>query len=471
MVAGAGVAVVAALGGAAYLATRPPPPPVSITSTVTATAAPVSITSTVTATATPEKDYYYDPSLAGTTVNFLASNVPETTYDNQFIPLFEQETGIKVNLVELPEDQLIAKVASDLAMKSSSFDMLDVGGFGAESLPFFMDGYLEPLDDYMSKTPSAWAQDDILPVVLNYMKWPVGSGKTYAFPAAGGVVDYPYFYRTDVLSSPAKKIDEMISDAQSTNNPPKLYGFIGSGTPDVFSYFTYDMFLWANNQDYIDADFHPLLDTDEAHTALEQLVEISKYAPSWTSTDSPTAAQEFSQGKGAQSTNFWTWYALDNTKTSPVYGKTGYAPHPGVTVEPHMLASETFSINAFSPNKDAAWSYMSFILSPRISQLIFNAGYGATMRNSVINNPVSSELDPLSVAIAKSLVAAQPVGTSGASVVAAPIFPHVPRTLDFINICVKNLGEVFAGKASVTDGLNAAQSQLTALLKEAGVYK
>jgi ABC-type glycerol-3-phosphate transport system substrate-binding protein len=137
-----------------------------------------------------------------------------------------------------------------------------------------------------------------------------------------------------------------------------------------------------------------------------------------------------------------------------------------------MLASITNSISKFSKNKDAAWSFISFLSSPRIEQAIFNAKYGSLIRTSTLNNDTNKKTDPYTFAYLGWLANAVPAGTNlGAPVVAERILPAVPRSPDFVNIVVQQLAGIFAGTTSITDGLNKAQSDATDLMKSTGLYK
>jgi sorbitol/mannitol transport system substrate-binding protein len=458
VVIGAGAAlIVGAAGTAAYYGTRPPE---VISRTTTNT-----LTNTLT-TVSAERDYYYDPSLAGTTITRLAANVPETPFAQELAPLFTQETGINVNFIVEPEDTVVAKAGVAFAAQSSDYDMVDGPGFGGVAFPWFVSGYLEPLTSYIQKTPNAWKYDDIIPVVPQLQSY---KGDVFAFPSLGGVVNYPYFYRTDLIPQPAKTIDDMINFAKSNNNPPSVYGWTSGGTPDIYSFFTFDMFLWAEGLDYFDDKFHPQLNTSGGVDALTKLVQIAKYAPAYTTTTADDAANNFAQGRTAQLTDFWTWYKLVTAQGSQVSGKVGYAPHPGIISQPHMLASETFSISKFSKNKDAAWSFMSFLLSPRIAQIVFGEGYGSTMRKTVLDNPVNKQQHPDDIQVMDWLINAKPAG-SGAPVVAGSILPHIPQGTDFIDIVVKAISSALAG-TSAQDAMNTAQDKATQLMKDVGLYQ
>ena len=467
------IAVVATgviVGAATYFAV--PKGEVTITAPGTTVTTTKTVTTTVTGTPTTTPpttlDYYYDPSLKGTTITFLAANVPETPYTQQMATLFESETGIKVNFIVEPEDVVASKASIAFASKSPDYDIVHGSGFGSFAFAWFYSGYVEDLEPYIRKTPSTWNKNDILPAILNNVS--TTKDEIYCLPY--GTVDYPYFYRTDLIDKPAKTIDEMISNAKKVFKPPTMYGWTSGGTPDVFSFFTWDMFLWACGGRWFDPEtFHPELNTPESYESLRLLIEASKYAPSFTTTDAAGAAMFVAQGTVAQATDFSTWYP--STMIGPdskVIGKMGYAPHPGVVSEPHMLACITNSISKFSKKKDAAWSFLSFLSSPRICQMIFEAGYSGTIRKSTLDNPKSKQVNPYAVEVLSWLADAKPAG-SKAPKVASPILPIMPRAPDFVSIVVKNMAEALAGKIGYKEALDKAQEQATALMKEIGIYK
>ena len=459
----AAVVVGAAAAGGYYYSTMPPTPTPTAIATATATA-----TSSLTgsATAGPGIDYYYDPALKGTKITFLAANVPEITQTVARIPQFEEETGITVNAIVVGEDDVLSKAGLEFAGKSSTYDIFHASGFGSFAYSWLFSGFIEPIEAYVEKTPKGWNKDDIFAAVLSNCSY---GGTLYTLPHV--TTDYPLFYRTDLMNQPAKTLDDMLADAQKFYKPPSLYGWTSAGTPDIFSFFTWDMFLWACGGRWFDENFHPLLNTDAAYNATKYMIEMAKYAPSFTTTDAVGAATLFAQARIAQATCFGSnWGTTIAAAASKVASTAAYAPHPGLVSEPHMMAGITMCINNFSKQKDAAWSFISWATSPRAQQDMVNIGMGGTIRQSVATSPQTKQVAPFVADQASWLIGAGQAG-SGAPKVANAILAPMPRVGDFNAIVVKNLANAIVGTVPYKQAMDNAQQQATSLMKEIGIYK
>src|SRR5438132_1210898 len=136
------------------------------TSTLTSTATSTTTVSS-TGSAGPGIDYYYDPSLKGTTVNWLTASLPEKPPIFNNIALFEQETGIKVNLTVLSEGDANSKLATVFAAKSNIYDLVDTSGFGANAYAYWKQGNIATIANWLPKQPAGWNPSDIVPLVFS----------------------------------------------------------------------------------------------------------------------------------------------------------------------------------------------------------------------------------------------------------------------------------------------------------------
>ena len=436
------------------------------TATMTATAGLPSTTAAATVAGGPGIDYYYDPTLKGTTINLLFADTPEVTQTLARVTEFEDETGIKVNAVVEPENSTEAKASLEFTGKSSQYDVIHASGFGSVAYSWLLSNFIESLEPYVAKTPAGWNKEDIFASVLGNCSM---EGKLFTLPHVA--VDYPYFYRTDVIDTPPKTLDEMMANAKKFHNPPSLYGFCAAGTPDIFSFFTWEVLLWAYGGRWFDENFHPELNSDAAYNATKYMLDIAKYAPAFTTTDADGAATFMAQGKIAQLTDFASdWTTSIIAKSSKVIGTAGYAPHPSAVCEPHMLAGISMAINSFSKQKDAAWSFISWATSPRAQQEMVNVGMGGTIRQSVATSPQTRNINPFVADTVGWLVGSKPTG-SGAFKVACAIMPPMPRVGDFVACVVKNLAGAIGGTVGYKQAMDTAQEQATSLMKEIGLYK
>jgi ABC-type glycerol-3-phosphate transport system substrate-binding protein len=91
------------------------------------------------------------------------------------LALFQQETGITVNLTVLDESDVDTKAAALYAAGSSEYDLIDASFFGAYSFADYANGYIQPLNSFVDQTPTGWNKGDLQPLVFQAMTYPDGS--------------------------------------------------------------------------------------------------------------------------------------------------------------------------------------------------------------------------------------------------------------------------------------------------------
>ncbi len=112
--------------------------------------------------------------------------------------LYEEETGIKVNVVQEPWGSFYDRAFTEFAAGGDSFDMI-VGdsqwlGQGAEQ------GHYVELTDFMV---GEGIDKTVTPATLTYYgEYPTGSGKYWAFPTEGDAVGWAY--RSRLLRRPGR---------------------------------------------------------------------------------------------------------------------------------------------------------------------------------------------------------------------------------------------------------------------------
>src|SRR6476620_10985947 len=114
-------------------------------------------------------------------------------------PKWEQLTGIKVKVVEVPTDQMFTKIMQDYRSGAGAYDALNV-------IPSWMPdlaraGALENLDPMVDKFGYRDELKDIAPAYRdNQMTY---DGKIYGFPDDGDVM--LLYYRKDIFNDPKMK--------------------------------------------------------------------------------------------------------------------------------------------------------------------------------------------------------------------------------------------------------------------------
>jgi len=114
-------------------------------------------------------------------------------------PRWEELTGVKIQVVEIPINELFTKTVAEHRAGTGAYDMLNV-------VPAWMPdlvnaGVLEPLDDFVDKYGYRDELQDIAPTYRdNQMTY---GGKIYGLPDDGDV--FLLYYRTDLFANASNK--------------------------------------------------------------------------------------------------------------------------------------------------------------------------------------------------------------------------------------------------------------------------
>jgi sorbitol/mannitol transport system substrate-binding protein len=311
----------------------------------------------------------------GKTINVLMVNNPQMldlqklTADN-----FTKQTGITVNYTVLPENDVRDKISQEFSSQAGQYDVATISNF---EVPFYAkNGWLTPLDDYVSKD-SAFNQADVLPPMTKSLT--AADGKLYAEPFYGE--SSFLMYRKDVfaakgLTMPDKPTWQQVADlaAKADGAQPGMKGICLRGQPgwgQVFAplttvvntfggtWFTKDWQAQVNGPQFVQATkFY--VDLVRAHGEAG--------APQAGFTE---CLNNFVQGKVAM------WYDATSAagsieaSSSPVAGKTGYTLAPVVnTPSSGWLYTWALAIQKASKNADSAWKYISWASSAEYEKLV-----------------------------------------------------------------------------------------------------
>jgi len=263
--------------------------------------------------------------------------------------LYEQETGIKVNVVQEPWGSFYDLMASQWAAKSDTYDMV-VGdsqwtGQGATQ------GHYVDLTEFMT---SNGIDKSVTPGTLKYYgEYPVGSGTYWAYPTEGDAVGWAY--RKDLFEDP-KEMDDFKAKYGYDLKPPDTWAQLR----DIAEFFTrpdnpvngvkygvgvytqkdYDgmimgyenvMFSWG--ADWFDPttfEVEGVVNSQEAVDALTFYRGLYQFAPPGTSNAFFAEMNDaFISGQVAMVMNYFAFLpALGNPGVNPNADKTGYFSGP-----------------------------------------------------------------------------------------------------------------------------------------------
>lgn len=347
----------------------------------------------------------------GVTIRFLAAQHPWTDTIQKDIAQFEAQTGAKVNMEVLAENNLSQKLTVELTAGTGTVDVFmqrplqdakqfEKNGWYADLLPFANDA---------KKTPAAYDIKDFFP---STMQVETLNNHLVGIPLI--TEQEIMYYRKDLFQAKGLKVPTNMAELEAaakalTDANNGMYGIVmrGQGNPAVtqFSSFLYSM----GGQFLKDGKF--VIDSPEAVKAFTIYGNLlGKYGPPGTlNMQWQQAAGVFAQGKAAMWIDANSLYlnVTDPTK-STVADKVGMAVFPAGDKGslPYSVTSWGLSMAKSSKNQDAAWAFITWATGKEMSLKTQAAGNPGA-RTSVWNNPESSKSWPkewVDVAKAESAV-------------------------------------------------------------------
>ncbi|MCL4465625.1 MAG: extracellular solute-binding protein [Chloroflexi bacterium] len=469
-----GVAAAAALPIVAACSTPAAPAPAATTAPAPATTqapkpaattapAPAATSAPVAAGAKP---------FAGKTINvsIWSSAFPKMLAD--YIPEFEQKTGMKVNY-QTPAFAVYNQQADmELSTKGSAYDVANITFIYTSR--WINAGWFTPLDDYFNdpnKTPAEFNLKDFLAGAVKPHQ--DKAGKTYGLPwiadvnmAAAGRFD---IVQKAGFSELPKDLDGVVKMCEAINKKEDVYAFLTENhygwqfPPFVFAF---GGKIFRNPPD----DLMPMLDSPECQQAVEWYANlIKKYGPDGAlSYTYDQATQALQQGR-ANYTMYNHVYVIlmADEKASKVAKTVRYSELPaGPKGSFPGVATHAMGIPLGSKNKDAAWEFIKWGMSKEIMlRTLVEKSYGSQTRQSVIDSPEFKKVNTVNGQdVAKIyLDSINKAATGYMAYRTIHVFPQVDQQID------KLIQNVVSGAMSVKDACAFAQTNAIAELKKAGI--
>jgi len=356
------------------------------------------------------------------TLNVTLANHVWTDIVTESLPAFEEETGIKVNLTQLGEDQLSDQYNVKLNAGSDEIDVMMYRPLQEGKL-FAQNGWLADLTDSVESNED-WDWSDFQ------------SGPVESTTVDDEVVGVPIiterevlYYRKDLLEAAGLEVpttlDELESAAETIKAAnPGTAGFVArTGVAAAVTQFS--SFLHSQGGDWIDEDGNASLDTKEFKSAVELYGKlIREYGPANVSTDMswPEAMAIFTQGGAAFYTEADSLYKnATDPANSTVSETVGFAPFPAGDdgARPYNVPSWALGVSAESVNSDNAWKFIEYFTSQEKVLEIQKEGVPGP-RTSVWDDAAGVETYPTDLADAIKASAEDGVGYDRPLVVSVP---------------------------------------------------
>ena len=325
---------------------------------------------------------------AGTTITVTAEAGLQALLDKNITgPEWEKLTGIKVNVVELPNEEIYPKTIIEHQAHTGAYDAILMSP--AWLADMVANGAVEPLDSYVEKYGAKAEFDDINPTFRDWMSY---DGKVYGLVEDGDVL--VTYYRKDLFEDPDNQKDFKAKYGYELAPPkdykafgdiacfltdkyqPNLYG-AGVINTGYMYYFFGERFRVYGGRFFDPETMKATVNSEAGVKALTEMVEQNKCMPPGIETWG--FAENLSALLSGQIAMTITWppvarwaqglaaneKALDWVPLTQVQDKIGYAINPGGHSE---LASGFISgVSPDSKHKDAAYLYIQWMHSKRQS--------------------------------------------------------------------------------------------------------
>ncbi|NLM41417.1 MAG: sugar ABC transporter substrate-binding protein [Firmicutes bacterium] len=280
---------------------------------------------------------------------------------------FEQETGIQVELIQMSWDEVANKVLTDLAAGGTTYDVIEFdNGWVAK---FAAADWVVPLNEFASQE----YLDGILDGLLS------------TFTHDGQVLGIPwnndtrfFFYNAEMLrqagiAAPPQTWDEVVEQALKLKEQGIAYPIAEYWNQEWALANSIAFYLYSFGANYIDEQGSITIDKSPAVDALAFMVEMIRdleiVDPSSVTLSQEAAADLFYKGSSAfffQGPPVTFTYAND-PEYSSVVGQVeaaSWLPAAKPELQTTLTLPEAFAIPKGSQNKEAAWKFIEYMISP-----------------------------------------------------------------------------------------------------------
>jgi sorbitol/mannitol transport system substrate-binding protein len=342
-----------------------------------------------------------DASISGEVTVGMVGN-PQMTELQNMLPDFQARyPNIKVNLLILPENEIRAKVTTDVSTGAGTFDVVTVGMY---EVPLWAKlGWIDEVGTTLDADP-AYDSADFFQSIRDGLS---SDGKLYAAPFYGE--SSSLFYRKDLLEAAGVTLsehptwDEVATAAAALHDPANgQYGICLRGLPGWGEMGApLGTVINTFGGRWYDADWNAQITSPETTAAIKFYIDlVTKYGEPSAITSGFTECETLlTQGKVAM------WYdatsasdlIFDPAQNPEFADKLGIAYAPIATKDPSgWLWAWAFALEAGSKNKEAAYKFLEWATSKDYPQLVFDqtGGWGGApsgARKSLYENPAYAE--------------------------------------------------------------------------------
>ncbi len=403
---------------------------------------------------------------AGKTVRFAVGAADRESAVEQAKP-FEDLSGIKIDVVAIPDDTMYDKVVAEFLSGNAGFDAIQffspwLGDFAAQ-------GFLAPLDEYVAK----WK--------LPFDDWYETYQRNYGHWGDKGILGIPFdcdIQQVHVRPSIFKKIgineidrantipsyDEMLRIAPELNKAEAGVAGIGLMAGRGFwATYAWEHIAAQYGMHLFNDKWEPIFNGDAGVKGLEMLAALSKHAiEGVAAADWPTNRAAMLGGQIACNIS---WQDTGTQATRPDQSKIGddivtlYEPRvAGGTYAPPNIAGSTSVVASTSPEPEAAFLMLAYLTTSSIMAMNeANANGVAPGTKSVMTNE-------------KLRVVSQPAKVWAEGLEYAWCAPRIPSGFQVEQEIGFLVNEVIVGTKKPKEALDLAAAKVKEIMTKNGFY-
>ena len=306
---------------------------------------------------------------SSSTITLAAVDNPSMADLKKLVGDFQSShSGIQVNIVTLPEDQLRQQVTQDVAANSGRYDLFTIGTY---EVPLWAKkGWIENLTPYIAKD-SSYAPDDLIPGIKGALSY---NSNLYAVPFYGE--SSMLMYRKDMLAAKGVTMpdhptwDQVAAAAQAVNSS-SVSGICLRGLPGWGEQLApLDTVVNTFGGRWYDQNWNAQLNSPQWKSAVTFYVNLLKSAgePGAGNAGFTECLNAYNSGKVAM------WYdatVAASFFTGDAATNSGYAFAPTKVKDwSGWLWAWSLGMPSSSKKKDAAWTFADWATSKDYAKLV-----------------------------------------------------------------------------------------------------
>ncbi|MEO1089870.1 MAG: sugar ABC transporter substrate-binding protein [Pseudomonadota bacterium] len=401
----------------------------------------------------------------GTTIDVLFLLRPGYEAAEKMLPIFEDATGIRVNVIKTPYENALGEQVRDFVaggdLDVALIDLVWIGNFAEND-------WIVPIDEFTSNPALVDPDldlDDFFPLVLDaFGSW---DGVVYGLPFDNysGLLFYNRCMLEDAgFDRPPETWAELKDVYGPALTKDGKHAFaLQSKRNETQSADSFARVLWPFGGSFLDAEFRSNLNSPESQAGLQFRQDLMEYMPDGiVAYDHAETVNALAQGDVAMITEWSAFFAsLTDPETSTIVDCLGIAPEPtGPAGRKPALGGFSLAVASQAGEREraAAWLFIQWVTSKANALQYLELG-GVPARQSVYELPGIAERYAFVPALVESWQDGVPEFR--------PRFAEWPEITEI----VQEWGtKIMLGEVSIDEGAQIIGERMEAVLEDAGYY-